>query len=166
MKATEFTIRPALPEDIPGLAKLLDEVDEEHHKFHPELFTIPDSPPRKEQEFLDMIASEDATILVAVKENTPVGLTMLLSGQVESHPVKVPVKFMLIDLITVARDQRKSGIGRALFHAAEQWAQQQGLDRIELKVYRKNKAALAFYESLGFKAEWSRMVKSATDQTS
>ena len=54
----------------------------------------------------------------------------------------------------VAEDARRTGIGRALAHAAVERARERGCARVELDVNAANPAALALYESLGFES-WS-----------
>lgn len=51
---------------------------------------------------------------------------------------------------------RRRGIGRALFQAAEEWAKDAGLWRLELSVMRHNEAARALYRAVGFEEEGVR----------
>ncbi len=45
---------------------------------------------------------------------------------------------------------RGNGLGRRLMHEAEKSARSRGFRRLLLGVYSRNKAAIAFYERLGF----------------
>jgi ribosomal protein S18 acetylase RimI-like enzyme len=53
----------------------------------------------------------------------------------------------------VRDDARRGGVGRALVDAAVDRARARGCRRIELDVNEENRAALAFYRSLGFTTE-------------
>ncbi len=57
--------------------------------------------------------------------------------------------YVLYDLF-VAPDARKSGAGRALLQAAEQFAASQGVVRMDLTTAKTNLAAQSVYEALGW----------------
>ncbi|MFC4161539.1 GNAT family N-acetyltransferase [Chitinimonas lacunae] len=59
-------------------------------------------------------------------------------------------------VVAVDAAQRRQGIGRALFDAAETWAISAGLWRLELSVMRHNEAARALYRAVGFEEEGIR----------
>ena len=52
--------------------------------------------------------------------------------------------------VAVAEDQRRSGLGRALVEAAEQWLAAQGARVIRLMVRGENEAVTGFYQALGY----------------
>jgi RimJ/RimL family protein N-acetyltransferase len=52
--------------------------------------------------------------------------------------------------ITVDRDHRGRGVGRALIAEAIDWARSAGIARIELRVMTRHGAAIALYEQMGF----------------
>ncbi len=56
----------------------------------------------------------------------------------------------------VAVSHRRRGVGRALMEAAEAWARQVGVRKLELHVFPHNGAALALYEGLGYEREGYR----------
>ena len=59
--------------------------------------------------------------------------------------------------VSVARDWRDQGVGRALMTRAIGWARRTGgLSRIELEVFKDNARAIHLYERLGFEAEGVR----------
>jgi ribosomal protein S18 acetylase RimI-like enzyme len=47
-------------------------------------------------------------------------------------------------------DCRRSGLGRALVRAAEDWCRREGAPKLNLLVRRENQAVLAFYAALGY----------------
>lgn len=62
-----------------------------------------------------------------------------------------------ISEIAVANDG--AGAGTALMQAGERWARERGATAMTLNVLVNNHRARAFYESLGYGAEYTNMVK-------
>jgi ribosomal protein S18 acetylase RimI-like enzyme len=58
--------------------------------------------------------------------------------------------------LMVAASYRRRGVGRALMEAAEAWAREVGVRKLELHVFPYNDAAIALYESLGYEREGYR----------
>lgn len=46
---------------------------------------------------------------------------------------------------------RRSGLGRALMHASEEWLRERRVPKVNLMVRTTNSAVIAFYEALGYK---------------
>jgi [ribosomal protein S18]-alanine N-acetyltransferase len=66
----------------------------------------------------------------------------------------------------VAATHRRRGIGRGLMECAIDWARERGLKELSLLVFPHNRAAIALYDSLGFKevARFERDVTRATGE--
>jgi len=58
--------------------------------------------------------------------------------------------------LMVALWRRREGVGTALMLAAEEWARQAGISKLELHVFPYNEPALTFYRRLGYADEGLR----------
>jgi len=91
-----------------------------------------------------------AAVFVA---ETDEGIVGRLSVARDPHPASAHVA----DLgVMIARGQRRRGFGRALMRAAEAWARDAGVRKLELHVFPHNGPAIALYESLGYRREGLR----------
>ena len=61
--------------------------------------------------------------------------------------------------LVVSADKAGSGVGRALVEAMTAWASERGIGRLTLETGAANRAALAFYERLGFEPEDVRLTR-------
>ncbi|HEX3855321.1 MAG TPA: GNAT family N-acetyltransferase [Polyangiaceae bacterium] len=142
-------IRAAVPDDYEQIAALLAEVDELHRAQLPWLFGAPTIDPRPLRFFEQLLAGDNSIILVA-DAGSIVGTAKVLLRSAPEFPVFIQQTWAVLDNIAVAKAWRRRGVGTALTHAAEAWAQQQNVKWLELGVYEFNAGARAFYETLGY----------------
>jgi RimJ/RimL family protein N-acetyltransferase len=145
----KFEVRRAVPGDAATLVELARTIGAE-----PEGWLITDGDWRT--------ASEERRYLRAVRRHPhaavfvaegPEGIIGRLSVARDPHPASDHVA----DLgLMVAKDRRRQGVGRALMEAAERWAQEVGVRKLELHVFPHNTAAIALYETLGYEREGLR----------
>lgn len=144
-----YRVRPAEPGDAAELVELARRVGAE-----PEGWLVTNGDWRTaadERRYVRAIRrSAHAAVLVA---ESPDGLVGRLSIARDPHPASRHVA----DLgLMVARSHRRQGVGRALMEAAERWAEQAGVRKLELHVFPHNEAAIGLYESLGYRREGLR----------
>jgi RimJ/RimL family protein N-acetyltransferase len=144
-----FVIRQARPRDAGPLVALAEEVASE-----PEGWLISDGGWRTaadERRYLRSLRRyEDAAVFVAECED---GIVGRLSLGRDPHPASRHVA----DLgLMVAATHRRRGIGRALLEQSVAWARQVGVRKLELHVFPHNEAAIALYDSFGFRREGYR----------
>jgi len=92
----------------------------------------------------------DAAVLVAEMRGRIVGRLSLAR---DPHPASRHVA----DLgLMVAAAHRRRGVGAALLRAAEEWARNAGVAKLELHVFPHNEAAIRLYEASGYEREGFR----------
>jgi RimJ/RimL family protein N-acetyltransferase len=144
-----WKIRRAAPGDAASLVELARAVGAER-----EGWLITDGEWRttsEERRYLRAVRRHPhAAVFVA---EAPQGIVGRLSIARDPHPASEHVA----DLgLMVAEGHRRRGIGRALMGAAESWAREVGVRKLELHVFPHNEAAIALYESLGYVREGLR----------
>jgi len=142
-------VRRAAPGDAAALVDLARAVGAEPEGW---LITNGDwRTPSEERRYLRAVRRHThAAVFVA---ETADGIVGRISLAREVHPASEHVA----DLgLMVAGTHRRQGVGRALMEAAEAWARQVGVHKLELHVFPYNEAAIALYEDLGYEREGYR----------
>lgn len=146
-------IRPAVIAEYERLSVLWKGVEYQHHQGLPHIFRKPDEDWPSRSAVERHIAGPDGAILVAETNNEIVGFITLQVHRVEQTPRMRARRFVMIENMAVDPLRRRSGIGRALLRAAEDWATLRGIEVLQLFVWEFNDAAARFYESVGFVTE-------------
>ena len=156
-------IRAAEAEDYDDLCALFAQVDALHRDKLPHLYQKPRGPARAKDYILGRIANEHVGFFVAEAVGVLIGLVDV--AVCESPPVSllVPRRYAVVDSLVVDQRFQRTGVGRALMEQVHRWAAAQGATEVELTVYAFNETALAFYDSLGYRALSSRMVRRLED---
>jgi RimJ/RimL family protein N-acetyltransferase len=142
-------VRAAEPGDAERLVELAREVGAEQEGW---LITGGEwRSPSAERRYLKAIRKHpDAAVFVAESNG---GIVGRLSISRDAHPASEHVA----DLgLMVSREHRRQGIGLALMEAAEQWAREAGIRKLELHVFPHNLPAIRLYEKLGYEREGFR----------
>jgi RimJ/RimL family protein N-acetyltransferase len=142
-------VRVAEPGDAERLVELAREVGSEEEGW---LITAGEwrSAPAERRYLKAIRRHPDAAVFVAESNG---GIVGRLSISRDAHPASEHVA----DLgLMVSRGHRRQGIGLALMEAAERWARESGVRKLELHVFPHNTPAIALYEKLGYQREGLR----------
>jgi len=141
---TSSTIRSAVPGDSPDIAQLLGELG-----YPVSAEAIPAR--------LAALRAEGISIaLVAERDGVAVGI--ITAHSIASIHDDENVTW--ITTLAVSSAVRQAGVGRALVHAAERWAQDRGSRRIAVTTALHRAVAHTFYERLGYVHSGRRYTKS------
>jgi GNAT superfamily N-acetyltransferase len=148
-------VRPATPDDLPALIRLVSEMRE----------TITRRPVRPVDN-QDQLATErlqaafddpDTQVIVGVDAAGAVLGVAVLVAQGSASALS-DARTVLMASTHVTRSARHRGVGRALVAAAAAWAESQGAETLEANVDPNRREDLRFYVRLGFAPLFVRRV--------
>ena len=126
--------RRAVLSDVPGILKLLVQVDMVHHAGRPDLFKGP-ATKYDEDELRALVSDDTRPIFVCEAEDGSIaGHAFCIHKQIVGDAVMTDVKTLYIDDICVDEDHRGSGVGRALYEYVREYAKNYGCYNITLNV--------------------------------
>jgi RimJ/RimL family protein N-acetyltransferase len=142
-----ISIRAAGPDDAAAVLDLRLQLDREttFMMFEPGERTATIDDQRAE-----LSGRDNATLLVADTGDQLAGLLEIDGGIFRRNRHSAGL------VIGVLQEFAGQGIGTRLFDAADTWAQQHGIHRLELTVMTHNEAAIALYTRRGFQIEGTR----------
>lgn len=149
---TDSHIRPAVPDDIPAINRLLREVLRVHHSARPDLFRA-EGKKYSDGQILGIISDPDTPVFVYELDGEVAGYVFCQLRHQESGCL-MPLTTLYIDDLCVDASLRGRGIGRALYERAVALARERGCHNVTLHVWEGNPSAKAFYESLGMSPQY------------
>lgn len=158
----KLEVRKAIPEDIPTLNALFQQVDNYHSDGLPDYFQPTQQPARSREYLQGLITDQNVGLFVAQRDRQLAGFVHVEMRSAPAFAVFVQRIFAVVDNLGVQQEFRRQGVGKALMQAAEGWAQDRGAKTVELNVYTFNEAAMSFYRALGYEPLSYRMSKNIT----
>ncbi|MBB6098867.1 RimJ/RimL family protein N-acetyltransferase [Deinobacterium chartae] len=143
-----FTLRPAVPDDAPALLCLQLQLDRETRFMLLEEGERSSDPAGLRARLEN--PGPTSCFWLAEQQGEPIGYLALFghSARRQRHEA-----YIVVGVLQAASGR---GVGSALFQAAERWARERGLGRLELTVMVHNRAAVALYHKMGFVVEGLR----------
>jgi len=149
-------IRTATIEDAPLLASLGANVQRLHHEKRPDWFKPVDETTTVDW-YREMLMNPAAAIYLAEDADEAIGFVIAVVYQRLDTPFGRAQTVLEVDQIGVAPSQRRRGVGRALFKAVRELANQVSAERITLTTWSFNVEAHRFFEAEGLAPELHRM---------
>lgn len=142
-------IRGAINEDIPGIMKLLVQVDMVHHNGRPDIFKGP-ATKYDEEELKEIIKDDTKPVFVYVDDKGNVlGHAFCIFMQIKENKILTDIKTLYIDDICVDENARGQHVGTKLFEYVSDFAKKNDFYNITLNVWECNPTALEFYRKMG-----------------
>jgi len=140
------------------LAKLNHDVQELHNRIEPDIYKPHDEEGIKK--FFDSFLTKDNVFAyIAYFGDIPAGYIVLIKRNYPEGPFTKTHSSIHIDQICVENKFKGKGIGKALIGFTTQFAKDNGINRIELDFWTKNKNAGEFFKSQGFETYNEKMRK-------
>jgi GNAT superfamily N-acetyltransferase len=135
-----LALRPARPEDLEALVRLLAQL------FALEQDFTPDEARQRRGLAMLLARPDSAAVLVAERGGRLVGM---VTAQLVVSTAEGALSALVEDMVVDA-PERGGGAGRRLLEAIEAWAARMGATRLQLLADRDNGPALGFYARLGW----------------
>jgi len=143
---------------VADIRKLWVEFLQYSEDFHPIYGIREGAEADMEKDFLSpAMANKNKLVLIALDGGKAVAYSV--SEIQEPHKLKRKITSASIDHLFVTKDCRREGIGGKMYAEILKWFKAAGVDRIELHVIAKNKAACSFWRKQGygdFQYVWQR----------
>jgi len=142
------SLRRAGADDVAGLVELWIEVTAHHAALDP-LFTLrPNAGPVIERLISSQLRDPDTAIFVVDSVDVLVGFCCVRVDR--APPILEETRRAEITDLGVRVAHRRRGLGRSLAAAAFDWTTERGVDRVEVRVAKRNAEGQAFWRELGF----------------
>ena len=143
-------IREIKREDAKQYLTLCQQLDEEtqYMLFEPGERDL--SIQEQEEKIEHILLQKHSTILVADNGEQIIGFIAVLGNQLKRTLHRASI------VIGILKDYQGQGMGKQLMAAAEAWAQERGIRRLELTVMSHNKQALWLYSAFNYNVEGIR----------
>lgn len=145
MLIREVQVRDA--EDFLRLSLQLDE-ESQFMLFEPGERTLT---VEEQAEKLEEICNDSkSTILVAEDHERLIGFTGMFGSDLKRIQHRASI------VMGIIKDFQSQGLGKELLSAAESWATENNISRLELTVMGHNRAAMILYDKMGYRIEGMR----------
>ena len=143
-------VRQATPEDLPHLVALFDELARMQREWR--VFTPrPGFYDEVHDKYLTAMRNADALVVVAEAESEEGGgIIGMAYGEIHTPSRFSDERALEISGVAVRSGHRGRGVGRALVAEATRFAEDRGVNWIELKTFAPNETAMEFWRTLGF----------------
>ncbi len=121
-----------------------------HAEHHPDIFKLPQQDDFAASFFDGLLADSTINIFLAEEAGQALGYIVCKLIDRPENVFTFPMRYLLVDQISVRPMARGKGVGAALIARAESLAKELGLQKIQLDSLGFNTGAHTFFEKQGF----------------
>ncbi len=159
---SHLSVREATAADAPTLARLNTVVQRLHHDAYPNRFHEPNEA-RVEPFYRQLLQPEGnpkgararSWLCVDVADEA-VGYVLAVLRERPDNPFTKAIRWIELDQVAIVDEARGGGAGRLLASVVIDWAQDLGIELLELSVWDFNEGARAFFGAIGAQPLWHR----------
>jgi ribosomal protein S18 acetylase RimI-like enzyme len=153
-------VRPATPDDLPGIARLAAELVRFHHGLDPNRYLLVEPVEKGYAHFLASETKDRNVVLLAGVQVATGEIVGYAYGRLEPRDWNMLLEAhgALHDVL-VAKEARKSGLGEALVREMCARLEALGAPRVLLHTAVQNEAAQALFERAGFRRTMIEMTR-------
>jgi GNAT superfamily N-acetyltransferase len=156
-----MNIRPAQPQDVPGVLPMVAKIAALHQSWDPAKFGYEDHPEQMYRGWLTARATDPrAVFLVADREGKPVGF--LIATVEHEIPIYKLREYGFIHDIWVDAEYRNEGIGRQLVMLAIEKFRDIGVQQVRADTAAANEPARNLLKSCGMRPSTTEMLLEIT----
>ena len=151
-------VRRAVTKDVPGIARILYQVNNVHADIRPDLF-VHGKRKYTDEEIRIIIKDDETPVFVCYEDENSVdllGYCFSVFEKKHGHSLQ-PVKTLYLDDICVDEKARGKHVGTVIFEHVKEFAKKNGCYDMTLNVWEGNDSARIFYEHQGFKPRSTTM---------
>jgi ribosomal protein S18 acetylase RimI-like enzyme len=155
-----FVVRPAVPADLPAVAKLAAQLVRYHHALDPNRFLIREPVEAGYERFLRSEINEEKVVVLAAERTDTKAIVGYTYGRLEPRDWNMLLEAhgALHDVL-VAAEARKSGVGEALVRETCRRLEEMGAPRVLLHTAAQNEGAQALFAKVGFRRTMIEMTR-------
>ncbi len=145
----DLSFHSATPEDAADVLQFLAAIHEEKLLTLNRMTRLPSV--EREREWLKKFSGKDGFSMLARADGSVIGF--MHAEILQPLEMSVNCEFG----ISILADYRRRGIATKMITAAEDWARERGVLRMELGVYSNNVGGIELYEKLGYREDGRRV---------
>ena len=144
--------------DFKALAALNEDVQNLHARLHPEMFK-PFNRIEMEKALEIFLAEPNCYCYIAKQGNVAIGYAVFVIKEAKENAFHYTIKTLYIDQISVLPEYQRTGAGKLLMAKAEQLAQENTINKIELDHWSANTVAASYFRKKGYQLYKERLFK-------